>query len=102
MLGLTTGSGKSTVFQVAVMLLGGVTLVIVPLLALGADQLQKIKSVGCISVNLDEISKSKEATDELKQKLDSYKSTRDIFSTVYLFALPQTLNIWRPTLHGLV
>jgi hypothetical protein len=57
-----TGGGKSLLRDVCGITLGGVTLTIVPLLSLGADQTQKVNSrasLDCLTVvafHLDELS----------------------------------------------
>ena len=92
LLGLSTGPGKSTIFQVTDMLVGGVCLVIVPLLALGANQSSQLKNKYCMSINLDEVRKFEVGTSKLGQKSNEYTSSKNIVETVYLFLLPQTLK----------
>lgn len=94
-LALTTGSGKSTVVHVTGMVLGCVSLTIVPLLSLGADQVAYMNahrdSHGLkrfFAVNLDEI-KNPNAISSLSKL---FLSLRHNSLTVYLYASPQTLD----------
>jgi ATP-dependent DNA helicase RecQ len=78
---LRTGSGKSLILQIAASLLAGITLVIVPLIALGADQVTKMQgNPKFVALQLDDIKSKDEALgliDKLKRrytKNNIYKS----------------------------
>ena len=85
LLGLTTGSGKSKWFKVAGVMLDGITLVIVPLLALSADQVQKHNGNQCVKINLDKVNESKEKSSKLKEYFYRYDTKQN---KVQFFSLP--------------
>ena len=58
LLGSTTRSGKSLVYLVTGVFIGGIPLIIVPLLALGANQVHRCSSRFSKGIMLDEVSKS--------------------------------------------
>ena len=89
-----TGSGKSHILRMIGTFTGGIVLVIVPLLALSADQMAKIKealeSHGSVSaILLDECSRS-DLEDDVVPRMEEidYNS----HSTLYLFTSPQKLS----------
>jgi superfamily II DNA helicase RecQ len=99
-----TGKGKSLCMQTAGTLLGGVTLVIVPLLALGADQVTKIlracNAFGKISAyHLDEIKTSAARNQVVQELLDLEENTQ---TSIFLFSSPQAIvgerTPWKGTL----
>jgi len=70
---LPTGAGKSLCFQLPAMLLGGLTLVIYPILSLMADQERRLSERGFSPVIIRG-GQSKEERDEIWEKLKSGKS----------------------------
>jgi superfamily II DNA helicase RecQ len=99
-----TGKGKSLCMQRAGTLLGGVTLVIVPLLALGAHQVTMIlwacNAFGKISAyHLDEIKTSAARNQVVQELLDLDYNTPN---SIFLFSSPQAIvgerTPWKGTL----
>jgi len=103
-----TGGGKSLVRDVHSALFRGVSLTIVPVLALGADLSIKVRekaSQGCgrvVSIHLDEIRNIVDA----KIMIDSIENlSLDTQKTIMLFASPQALidkPYWKRFIHGLI
>ena len=102
----STGGGKSAVRDVSGFLCGGITLTIVPLLSLSADQTAKLSQLasdqqltGRLHIfNLD-VLRSKSLNDTLRSNLEnlSYKSA----TRVSLFSSPQKLTndpLWQQTI----
>ena len=88
-----TGGGKSHILRMAATFVGGIVVVIVPLLALTADQMSKIdeavQDCGSVkAVHLDELSKQA-ITDEVVPRMHSIGY--DSESTLFLFTSPQKL-----------
>ena len=88
-----TGGGKGHVLRMIATFVGGITVVIVPLLALTADQMSKIEEAleecgSVAAVHLDELSRSA-IRDEVipRMKEIGYDSE----STLFLFTSPQKL-----------
>ena len=93
LLGSTIGSEKSLFCQVFGVLIGGITLIVVPLLVLGKNQVQKCDSSFSKGVNTDEFSTSLKETISLKNILENYSSTHK--HTLFLCLLLQTLDKWK-------
>ena len=98
-----TGSGKPTVFQVTGTLIHGITLIVVPLLALGSDQvlrgniaMKKPLWEPCC-VNLDII----DEVDIMEVAAELYKMNEKL-RPIFLYAFPQTLDKWKVHLHRLI
>ena len=70
---LPTGAGKSLCFQLPAMLLGGLTLVIYPILSLMSDQERRLSERGFSPVIIRG-GQSKEERDEIWEKLESGKA----------------------------
>ena len=62
-----TGSGKSLCFQLPALLLGGLTLVVSPLLALMKDQVDYLRCRGIAAARLDSTLTHTEASSVLRQ-----------------------------------
>jgi superfamily II DNA helicase RecQ len=98
-----TGEGKSLVLQGMASMLKGVTVVMVPLLGLGADQEEKCNGANASSVesyHLDEYRQSNAS--ELRGHLDDY--SREEKTAIILFVGPQQLSqhsFWCPVLMSL-
>ena len=99
-----TGKGKSLCMQTAGTLFGGVTLVIVPLLALGADQVSKIlracNAFGRVTAyHLDEIKTSAARNQVVQELLHLEYNTPN---SIFLFSSPQAIvsqrTPWKGTL----
>lgn len=93
LLELTIGSGKSTVVHVTGMVLGGFSLIIVPLPSLGSDQVGSMNShegsmKRFVAVNLDEIKTCTSISSLSKLLISLPHESR----TVYLYASPHTLD----------
>ena len=76
LLGSTAGSGKSLFYQVTGVLIGGITLMIVLLLALGSNQVHKCNSRFSTGIHLDEVSKSSKEKISALKILDNFSSRR--------------------------
>ena len=89
-----TGGGKLLVRDVHSVLCRGVSLIIVPVLSLGADQSKKVidkanQSCGrIISIHLDEIKNKNAAAEIIKKTLSLPDNTKKI---ILLFASPQAI-----------
>ena len=89
-----TGGGKSLVCDVYHVLFRGVTLTIVPILALGSDQKVKIQNKAVqnfgrvISIHIDEVRDTAQANDIIKEILSLPSDTT---KSILLFASPQAL-----------
>ena len=68
----TIGSEKSLAYQVNVALIGEITLIIVPLLALGSNHVHRCNRRFSKGINLDEVSKSSKEKISLMKILDDY------------------------------
>jgi len=88
-----TGGGKSLIFSLSATMVGGVVLIIIPLLALTANQMSKLKEAisdyGAVDVHhLDELQKNS-VKDKLIPKLLSLSPNTS--STIFLLSSPQFL-----------
>jgi len=81
---LPTGSGKSVIYQVAGLMLGGITLVISPLIALIEDQVNTLNNLGIKSIALT----GGLSFDELARLLDNTA----FGNTKFLFISPERLQ----------
>jgi superfamily II DNA helicase RecQ len=96
------GEGKSAVVLTLVTLLRGISLVVVPLLGLGCDQVAKAQrpAYKVESYHLDE--NRREGMLAIQRRLLSNSSHRN--QSIILFASPQSLNegsLWAPLLQKL-
>mmetsp|Transcript_31075 Transcript_31075/g.69711 ORF Transcript_31075/g.69711 Transcript_31075/m.69711 type:complete len:694 (-) Transcript_31075:1581-3662(-) len=95
---LRTGSGKSLVMQTAGIMMGGICLMIIPLLSLSADQLSKMRDIpqeeGMVdAINLDEFPNQVPGTkvfDGLIKRIQDMEE--DTTSTIFLIASPQFMT----------
>ena len=103
-----TGGGKSAVRDVAGFLCGGISITIVPLLSLAADQTSKLTQLSlsqtlhhCLQVfNLDVI-RSKKLNTVLRNHLEQMTNTDASKKRVFLFSSPQKITSnpqWQETL----
>jgi len=106
-LGLTTllisgtGTGKTAVLHVASILLGGFTIVIVPLHGLGSEQTNRANAIDNIEAyHLDAIKHPKRRKQLCQYLLTCTSSTK----SVILFASPQTLDVkcWKDLIQASV
>ena len=91
----TTSGGKSAVRDVVGYSMSGVILMIVPLLSLAADQVNKLKNLKdkdttVLAYNIDAI-RNRDAKRRLQQALSSLP--KNTTKTVFLFASPQTFTL---------
>ena len=95
---LRTGSGKSLVMQTAGIMMGGICLMIVPLLSLSADQVSKMRSIpqteGMVdAMNLDEFPNQITGTEVFDGLIKRIQDMReDTTSTIFLIASPQFMT----------
>jgi superfamily II DNA helicase RecQ len=90
-----TGAGKSHIMQLTGVMLGGVCLIIMPLLALGSDQVAKLRSAsqeyGVVKYyHLDEHRDHPGSMSEILTELDAL--SQDTTSTTFIFVSPQLLR----------
>jgi superfamily II DNA helicase RecQ len=90
-----TGGGKSLVRDTVAFILGGVALIITPLLVLGSDQTAKLKTMiqqgtGIEAVHLDEIGVDSQKEKTLITDIESLSSSTSK-KTLLLFSSPQRL-----------
>ena len=104
----STGGGKSAVRDVSGFLVGGITLTIVPLLSLAADQTSKILRLSLDRqlfnrfhvFNLD-VLRSKPLNEELRNHLEQLPNNPSCKTTVSLFSSPQKIStdpLWQKTI----
>ena len=79
-----------------VVLIGGIKLIIVPLLALGANQDHRCNIRFSKGINLDEVSKYSKEKISLMKTLDNYSSRHK--HALLLYSSPQTSDNWKDTL----
>ena len=96
MLYLTLWSRKSLSHKLSGGLIGGITLVVVPLLALEANRVQKCDSSFSRGVDVDGVSTYLKETIILKKILENYsiRHKHKLFS----HSSPQTLDKWKNTI----
>ena len=95
----STGGGKSAVRDITGILCGGITLTIVPLLSLAADQTSKLLQLSIDQTsfhrfkvfNLDVI-RSTSLNEELRNHLEQLKNDADCKTIVSLFSSPQKIT----------
>jgi hypothetical protein len=90
-----TGSGKSHVMRTVGIMLGGVCLILMPLLALGTDQVAKLRTVcqefGTVEFfHVDEYLEVPAELDKIVCRINSLQADDD--STVFIFCSPQALQ----------